>query len=90
VFTELGYSRTWSAAREPWLAGIDAAAAVSLQKLCLKVALEAIEQEPSVVGSFLWKWFPEPVAVGRDFQLASPEVREELQGLWGDGGAKGR
>ena len=87
VFTEIGYSRTWIAAREPWLARTEEAEAEALQRLCLRLALEAIEAEPSVVGSFLWKWFPEPRPVGRDFQMAAPGVREELRGVWGGGEA---
>ncbi len=82
VFTELGYSRTWIAAREPWLARTEEQESESLQRLCLRLALEAIEQEPAVVGSFLWKWFPEPRPVGRDFQMAAPGVREELRSVW--------
>ncbi len=82
VFTELGYSRTWLAAREPWLAQTDEEDAEVLQRLCLRIALEAIEAEPTVVGSFLWKWFPEPRAVGRDFQMAAPGVRTEIRSAW--------
>lgn len=82
VFTELGYSRTWSAARTPWLGDGDDPAAEVFQRLCLRVALEAIEETETVVGAFLWKWFPEPRPVGRDFQIAAPGVREELRRTW--------
>lgn len=82
VFSELGYSRTWSAAREPWLGRGDDPAAEVFQRLCLRIALEAIEQNEHVVGAFLWKWFPEPRPVGRDFQIAAPGVREELRRTW--------
>lgn len=83
VFTELGYSRTWSAARTPWLGHGDDPAAEVFQRTCLRVALEAIEETEVVVGAFLWKWFPEPRPVGRDFQIATPGVREELRRTWG-------
>jgi hypothetical protein len=82
VFTELGYSRTWAAAREPWAHRSDGPEAEPFQALCLSIALEAIEREPAVVGAFLWKWFPHPRPVGRDFQLATPGIQAVLREVW--------
>ena len=53
VFTELGYNRSHQAAVQPWAHRTDGKEAEELQALCMKIALEAIEKEPSVVGSFL-------------------------------------
>ncbi len=82
LFTELGYNRSWNTAREPWSSQTDGPDAEALQRLCTRVALEAIEREPSVLGAFLWKWFPEPRPVGRDFQLAAPGMRETIRSVW--------
>ena len=82
VFTELGYNRSWAAAREPWEAHTDGVEASDLQRRCLEIALEAIRDEPRVVGAFLWKWFPRPRDVGEDFQLAEPETKALLRRVW--------
>ena len=82
LFTELGYNRSWQTAREPWSSHTDGPDAEALQRLCTRIALEAIERERSVVGAFLWKWFPEPRPVGRDFQAASPGMRETIRAVW--------
>lgn len=82
VFTELGYNRSWSAAREPWDNHTDGPDAEGLQRRLLGVALDAIEREEAVVGAFLWKWFPRPRSVGRDFQLAAPAIQDTLRRSW--------
>ena len=82
VFTELGYNTSFKAAREPWGYRSDGKAAEPLQLRCLQAALDAIEAEPRVWGSFLWKWFPEPSAVGRNFPLATPGVISLLEQRW--------
>jgi hypothetical protein len=53
-----------------------------VQRRCTRAALEAIENEPSVIGSFLWKWFPEPRPLGRNYRVASPAMRELLREVW--------
>ncbi len=85
VFTELGYNRSLQAAQRPWEPQTDGDQAIALQEACTKVALEAVEREQRVVGAFLWKWFPEPRTVGRDFQLAAPGMRRVLAGAWRPG-----
>ncbi len=83
LFTELGYNQSPQAAVRPWEGGRSGeAGAVALQARCLKVALQEIEVEPRVLGAFLWKWFPEPHPVGRDFQLATPLMRGVIQEVW--------
>ena len=82
LFTELGYNRSFDAARTPWDHHTDGPAATPLQLRCLSVALAAIEKEPSVVGSFLWKWFPEPRPNGRNFQLATKDLRTLIAEHW--------
>lgn len=84
VFTELGYNRSWKAASEPWAYRTDGEDAETLQATCMRIALEAIEREPAVAGAFLWKWFPEPHAVGRNFQLATPAMRRSIRAVWAD------
>lgn len=83
VFTELGYNRSLRAAVAPWeYRSEEGPEAEALQAACLEVALAAIEQEPRVIGAFLWKWFPRPHPVGRNFQLATPRLIESIQRVW--------
>ncbi len=83
VFTELGYNHSTETARKPWDYGVEHnARAASLQRLCFEVALEAVDAEPSVVGSFLWKWFPEPHPNGRTYALATDELKALICDRW--------
>ena len=82
VFTELGYNTSFKAAREPWDYKSDGLPAAPLQHACMRAALEAIESEPRVIGSFLWKWFPDPNPVGRDFPIATDGMLRVLRGVW--------
>ena len=82
VFTELGYNRSFATAARPWAHETDGPEAEALQALCLRVALEEIEREPRVIGSFLWKWFPHPRATGRNFALAAPGISSVIRAAW--------
>lgn len=87
LFTELGYNRAHNAPVEPWDYTTDDEEAESIQATCMRVALEAIRAEPSVVGAFLWKWFIPPREVGRNFQLATPRMRDVIQQQWRPSGS---
>lgn len=82
VFTELGYNRSYRTAARPWDDHTDGPDAEAIQALCLRVALEEIEREPRVIGSFLWKWFPAPRSAGRNFALATPRISGVIRDLW--------
>ncbi|UCE02715.1 MAG: hypothetical protein JSW67_00460 [Candidatus Latescibacterota bacterium] len=82
VFTELGYNRAFAAPVRPWDDELDGAEAEQVQATCLRLALAAIEREPSVVGAFLWKWFPNPYPVGRTYQLATPRIKRAISEIW--------
>ncbi len=82
LLTELGYNHSSNTAREPWSSATDDHGA-ELQALCTRIALETIERESTILGSFLWKWFPEPHPVGRNFRLATPEMRTVIRDAWG-------
>lgn len=82
VFTELGYSRTHDAPVRPWDGTNLTADAAALQETCLRVALEEVDREPSIAGVFLWKWFPGPRPVGRNFELATPGLKRVITGAW--------
>jgi hypothetical protein len=82
VFTELGYNRSLRAAAEPWAYQLDGSEAEALQAECLRSALAAIDREPAVVGAFLWKWFPRPRSVGRNFQLATVAMSQVIRDAW--------
>ncbi len=90
VFTELGYNRSFDAARRPWEHRTDGPEASALQARCLDAALRAIGEEPCVLGAFLWKWFPGPRPNGRNFQLATGDLRALIARHWkGSGGRRG-
>ncbi len=86
VFTEMGYSSSLFAAREPWRAdvtgGPDAARAGELQRLCLATGLNVLTRERAWLrGCFLWKWFVGE-SRARDFKLDTPEVRAVIAAAW--------
>ncbi|MEO0812295.1 MAG: hypothetical protein AAFY60_05480, partial [Myxococcota bacterium] len=85
VFTELGYNHSTQTAQKPWDYSVENTdAAATLQQLCFEVALSAVNSEPSVVGSFLWKWFPEPYPNGRTYALATEEMKSVICNSWCD------
>lgn len=84
VFTELGYNHSALAPIRPWDPGGSAEDARRLQEACMRIALLAIRDEPSVIGAFLWKWFPQPHPVGRNFQLATPGMKQVIRSAWKD------
>jgi hypothetical protein len=84
VFTELGYNRSFAAPVRPWDDDLDGLEAERVQETCMRIALAAIEREPSGAGVFLWKWFPNPYPVGRTFQLATPRIKRAISDAWLD------
>lgn len=82
LFTELGYDSIPTAAYEPWKGGNRMSGAdEDLQRLLLRVALEAVAAEPAVVGAFLWKWFPGEVSRG-NFRMSTPTMRAQIRASW--------
>jgi len=85
LLTELGYSRARRAPVEPWASRTENdPAAEEMQQRCMRIALAAIEDEPRIVGAFLWKWFPRPHPVGRNFRLATPAMQQLIREAWLD------
>ena len=84
MFTELGYNRSFLAPLEPWKSRTDGADAEPLQLACMNAALRAIESEPSVLGAFLWKWFPVPSRRG-NFLVSTPGMRRVVSEVWKTG-----
>lgn len=82
LFTELGYNQSYRAADQPWDYATDDGGAAALQQLCMRVALSVAAAHPRIQGVFLWKWFPPPRSVGRNFQLATPEMRRLIKDSW--------
>ncbi len=82
LFTEMGYNRSLEAAVKPWDYRVDGEEAVRVQADCFRVGLQAIEQEDAVLGVLLWKWFPNPRPVGRNFQLATPLLKKVISERW--------
>ena len=82
LFTELGYNQSHKAAMAPWDYEVDGEDARPVQIACMQTALEAIAREERVVGALLWKWFPHPQPVGRNFQLAAPHMLSAIAKQW--------
>ena len=82
VFTELGYNDSRFAPVRPWDPRPRGEGQNEIQAACMRTALNAVRDEPRVIGAFLWKWFPEPHPVGRDFQLATPGMSEIIRQVW--------
>ena len=82
VFTELGYNRSFLAPSRPWESQTDGPEAMPLQLECMRTALAAVEAEPAVIGSFLWKWFTWPNRRGGNFRVDTPEMRRLLGEQW--------
>lgn len=83
VFTELGYNRSMQTARKPWDYSVENSdAAEALQRRALGIALEAVDRERAVVGSFLWKWFPEPRPNGRTYAIATDPMKRMICDNW--------
>jgi len=84
VFTELGYNASPVAAHQPWDYSVRAEPeSEDLQARCMRAALRAVGAEPSVLGAFLWKWFPGD-HTPRDFVLSSPGMRRLISEHWSD------
>ncbi len=81
IFTELGYNNSSRAPYEPWDPEVGGRNADIAQELCMRAALEAIEAEPSVIGAFLWKWFP-GTRTPRNFAMSTPAMRRVISEYW--------
>ncbi len=81
VFTELGYDAHPAAPMQPWSSGRPSERGEAVQRAALRAALRALDREPSVVGAFLWKWFPGEVAYG-DFRMSTPANRAVIRSVW--------
>lgn len=81
VFTELGYDTAAHAPHQPWK-GTRSEDAVAVQEACMRAAFRAIDREPTVIGAFLWKWFPGELQSG-DFRMSAPPMRALLRSTWG-------
>lgn len=87
VFAELGYNRSFDAAVRPWSYRTDDdPAAAELQERCLDAALAAVAGSRSVVGAFLWKWFPGEIPRG-NFTQSDPRMRAVIARHWRTPGA---
>ena len=81
LLTELGYNNSSRAPYEPWDPEVGGHNADFVQELCMRAALKAIDVEPSVVGAFLWKWFPGTRAP-RNFAMSTPAMRRVISEHW--------
>ncbi len=79
---ELGYPRALTAAAKPWDYHDDGPKAGAIRDRAIRIALEMIETEPTLVGSFLWKWFPDDRESGHDFVLQTPESKAAIRAVW--------
>lgn len=82
LFTELGYDATITATSEPWRNGPRSPDGEALQLRAMRVALQSVEDNESILGLFLWKWFPSDRPVREDFSLQHPAVVDLLREAW--------
>ncbi len=81
VLSELGYNNSANAARQPWDYRTGGPDAELVQQRCLKAALDAIDDSDTVVGAFLWKWFPGEPNRG-NFLMYTPAMRQTIAAAW--------
>jgi hypothetical protein len=82
VFCELGYDRSAAAAVRPWESAPRGARTEQVQQRCMDAALAALRESDTVVGAFLWKWFP----IGRtrgNFLMTTPAMQTVIEQHWG-------
>jgi len=87
LLTELGYPPHATAAARPWDdAGPDTAEGFALARRCLAVALREIDRRAAddLLGVFLWKWFPSPRDIQREFVLQYPQAEAVIADAWAD------
>ena len=82
IFTELGYNRAAHAAARPWDHQQGGPNADAIKLRCMKVALSRVEQEPTIIGVFLWKWFPTSRDSRTNYMLQYDEMRDVLRNAW--------
>lgn len=84
VFTEIGYPRGLSAAKEPWKpAQDDSKAAIELRSRLFAAAFARLSAEPLIKGAFWWKWIPGSNRWDADFSMKDPESEAALKQHWG-------
>jgi len=83
VLGELGYNLSSLAAVRPWDYGQGGEHAAEIQRRCLSTALRAIEGSDTVIGAFLWKWFPDNNSGRRrNFLKSTPAMRAVIADHW--------
>lgn len=82
VFTEAGYSQSRHASVRPWEGGVEGEEGNACQEACFRILFEEVPKESSVVGLFLWKWFPPPHSAGRNYRLATPRLKSLIRSYW--------
>jgi len=82
IFGELGYNRSALAAVRPWEYAQGGEQADEIQQRCLRVALESIAASETVVGAFLWKWFPGQSRWRGNFLKSTPAMRAVIGEAW--------
>ncbi|MEM1213630.1 MAG: hypothetical protein AAGI68_15180 [Planctomycetota bacterium] len=84
VFVEIGYPRSSFAASKPWRHDDHGPDLEEYRLRVLRSALRAVENEPTVLGAFVWKWFAAPGPVSEEFILMGPQAMATLRTAWGD------
>lgn len=84
LLTELGYATSTAAAAFPWdPARVGSAkAGHGVKGDCLRIGLRSVEDEPAILGSFLWKWFATPRELEHEFNLQYPAMKTVIFEAW--------
>lgn len=82
LFSELGYDRSPHAAHRPWEPRRRGQAMDEpLQQVCLEAALRSIAESDSIIGAFLWKWFPGELERS-NFLMSTPAMQQVIRRHW--------
>jgi hypothetical protein len=81
LLAELGYNDSADAAVRPWEYRRGGENAELIQQRCLRASLRAVEHDDTVVGAFLWKWFPGGSTRG-NFLKSTPAMRAVIRETW--------
>jgi glycosyl hydrolase family 113 len=72
IFTEIGYSSTPSAAREPWAGGERGNADLKIQEKCYRAFFESVWEKKWLVGVYWWRFGPTIYGGGKNNRRFTP------------------
>ena len=78
VFTEVGFKSHEGSLKEPWQWETKGAVDLNLQRDAYTAMFEMLWRRPWFLGSFVWKWHPNPRSRSRDDRDFTPQGKPAL------------